>query len=381
MISKKSMQRLLLAAIAIAGIVAVVGYTMRDAPLRVVAVAVERGDVEATVANTRAGTVNACRRAGLSPALGGQIASLPVSTGERVTSGQVLLELWNEDLRAERILAERDAIASVARAKESCVIAKVAEREAKRLVSLRERGISSEEETDRAVGDAEAKQAGCEAVRDLVRVSDARVDVATAALQRTLLKAPFDGVIAEINGELGEFVTPSPVGVPTPPTVDLIDNSCLYISAPIDEVDAPAVRTGMLARITLDAFPDQDFPGHVRRVAPYVLEVEKQARTVEVEAEIDNPEKYDLLPGYSADVEIILDTRVDVLRIPALAVIDGEKVLLLNEQDQVIEERMIERGVSNWEYTEIVSGLDGSELVILSVDREGVEAGATAVRD
>lgn len=381
MISKKSMQRLLLAAIAIAGIAAVVGYTMRDTPLRVVAVAVERGDVEATVANTRAGTVNACRRAGLSPALGGQIASLPVSTGERVTSGQVLLELWNEDLRAERILAERDAIASVARAKESCVIAKVAEREAKRLVSLRERGISSEEETDRAVGDAEAKQAGCEAVRDLVRVSDARVDVATAALQRTLLKAPFDGVIAEINGELGEFVTPSPVGVPTPPTVDLIDNSCLYISAPIDEVDAPAVRTGMLARITLDAFPDQDFPGHVRRVAPYVLEVEKQARTVEVEAEIDNPEKYDLMPGYSADVEIILDTRVDVLRIPALAVIDGEKVLLLNEQDQVIEERMIERGVSNWEYTEIVSGLDGSELVILSVDREGVEAGATAVRD
>lgn len=381
MISKKSMQRLLLAAIAIAGIAAVVGYTMRDTPLRVVAVAVERGDVEATVANTRAGTVNACRRAGLSPALGGQIASLPVSTGERVTSGQVLLELWNEDLRAERILAERDAIASAARAKESCVIAKVAEREAKRLVSLRERGISSEEETDRAVGDAEAKQAGCEAVRDLVRVSDARVDVATAALQRTLLKAPFDGVIAEINGELGEFVTPSPVGVPTPPTVDLIDNSCLYISAPIDEVDAPAVRTGMLARITLDAFPDQDFPGHVRRVAPYVLEVEKQARTVEVEAEIDNPEKYDLIPGYSADVEIILDTRVDVLRIPALAVIDGEKVLLLNEQDQVIEERMIERGVSNWEYTEIVSGLDGSELVILSVDREGVEAGATAVRD
>jgi len=381
LISKKSIQRLLLAAIAIAGIAAVVGYTMRDTPLRVVAVAVERGDVEATVANTRAGTVNACRRAGLSPALGGQIASLPVSTGERVTSGQVLLELWNEDLRAERILAERDAIASAARAKESCVIAKVAEREAKRLVSLRERGISSEEETDRAVGDAEAKQAGCEAVRDLVRVSDARVDVATAALQRTLLKAPFDGVIAEINGELGEFVTPSPVGVPTPPTVDLIDNSCLYISAPIDEVDAPAVRTGMSARITLDAFPDQDFPGHVRRVAPYVLEVEKQARTVEVEAEIDNPEKYDLIPGYSADVEIILDTRVDVLRIPALAVIDGEKVLLLNEQDQVIEERMIERGVSNWEYTEIVSGLDGSELVILSVDREGVEAGATAVRD
>ena len=381
MISRKSMQRLLVAAIAIAGIAAAIGYTMRAEPLRVVVVAVERGDVAATVANTRAGTVNACRRAGLSPALGGQMASLPVSKGDRVTAGQVLLELWNEDLRAEKVLAERDAIASAARAKESCVIADVADREAKRLVSLRERGISCEEETDRAVGDAQAKQAACEATRDLVRVSDARIDVATAALQRTILKAPFDGVIAEINGELGEFVTPSPVGVPTPPTVDLIDSSCLYISAPIDEVDATAVRTGMPARITLDAFPDQRFPGHVRRVAPYVLELEKQARTVEVEAEIDNPEEYDLMPGYSADVEVILDTRTDVLRIPALAIIDGERVLLLNEQEGVIEERMIEKGVSNWEYSEIVSGLDGSELVILSVDREGVEAGATAVRD
>ena len=381
MISKKSMQRLLVAAIAIAGIAAAIGYTMRAEPLRVVVVAVERGDVAATVANTRAGTVNACRRAGLSPALGGQMASLPVSKGDRVTAGQVLLELWNEDLRAEKVLAERDAIASAARAKESCVIADVADREAKRLVSLRERGISSEEETDRAVGDAQAKHAACEGTRDLVRVSDARIDVATAALQRTILKAPFDGVIAEINGELGEFVTPSPVGVPTPPTVDLIDSSCLYISAPIDEVDATAVRTGMPARITLDAFPDQRFPGHVRRVAPYVLELEKQARTVEVEAEIDNPEEYDLMPGYSADVEVILDTRTDVLRIPALAIIDGERVLPLNEQEGVIEERMIEKGVSNWEYSEIVSGLDGSELVILSVDREGVEAGATAVRD
>ncbi len=65
MISKKSMQRLIFVAIAIAGIAAVVGYTMRAEPLRVVAVAVERGDVAATVANTRAGTVNACRRAGV----------------------------------------------------------------------------------------------------------------------------------------------------------------------------------------------------------------------------------------------------------------------------------------------------------------------------
>ena len=68
-------------------------------------------------------------------------------------------------------------------------------------------------------------------------------------------------MIAKVNGELGEFVTPSPVGIPTPPTVDLIDGSCLYISAPIDEVDAPRVQAGLKARISLDAFPNQTFPG------------------------------------------------------------------------------------------------------------------------
>ena len=135
-------------------------------------------------------------------------------------------------------------------------------------------------------------------------MAEARVDVTKAHLERTQLYAPFAGVIAEINGELGEFVTPSPVGIPTPPTVDLIDASCLYISAPIDEVDAPRVRAGLPARISLDAFPDRVFPGHVRRVAPYVLDQEKQARTVEIEAEFDDPEKAGLLAGYSADVEV-----------------------------------------------------------------------------
>ena len=68
----------------------------------------------------------------------------------------------------------------------------------------------------------------------------------------------------------------------------------------------------------------------MRRVAPYVLDTEKQARTVEVEAEIENPEKYNLLPGYSADVEVILENRENVLRIPSQAILDGKRVLVLD---------------------------------------------------
>lgn len=369
--------------IIIVAILAVAGFALytwlTPDPVEVVTVAVESGDVTASVANTRAGTVDACRRAGLSPAMGGQMSSLPVTEGDRVTAGQILVELWNDDQRAELSLAQRDSVASRAKADEACVRADVAEREAARLSQLRERGLVSEEQTDAAVGNAQATAAACKAARDAVKVSDARIDVARARLELTILRAPFDGVIAEINGELGEFVTPSPVGIATPPTVDLIDSSCLYISAPIDEVDAPAVQPGQRAFITLDAFPDKRYPGFVRRVAPYVLDIEKQARTVEVEAEIEDPGDDSLLPGYSADVEVILDTREDVLRVPSQVIVNGEYVLLL--EDGVIVERTINTGIANWEFTEVLSGLDAGDLVILTVDREGVEAGASAVQE
>ena len=207
-------------------------------------------------------------------------------------------------------------------------------------------------------------------------MADARIDVAKARLERTQLRAPFAGVIAEINGELGEFVTPSPVGIPTPPTVDLIDASCLYVSAPIDEVDAPRVRAGLPARISLDAFPDHVFPGHVRRVAPYVLDVERQARTVEIEAEFENPEKAGLLAGYSADVEVVLDERADVLRVPTSVILPDDRVFVFDEATGTIESRAVETGISNWEFTEIVSGLSAGDRVVSSIDREGVVDGA-----
>jgi HlyD family secretion protein len=348
----------------------------RPEPLAVALVSAERGPVAATVANTRAGTVDACRRAGLSPALGGQIASLPVSDGQRVEAGALLLELWNDDIRAELTLAERDARAARSRAREACVVADVAKRDAERLTKLRADRLTSEEAADQAEGKAESTAAACAAAEDAARVADARIDVTKAQLERTQLRAPFAGVIAEVNGELGEFVTPSPVGIPTPPTVDLIDSSCLYISAPIDEVDAPRVRAGLPARISLDAFPETSFSGHVRRVAPYVLDQEKQARTVEIEAEFDDPEKAGLLAGYSADVEVILEEREDALRLPTSVILPDQTVYVFDEATGTIASRAIETGIANWEYTEIVGGLTAGERVVSSIDRDGVVDGA-----
>jgi HlyD family secretion protein len=359
-------------------------YAARPKPVEVRVRAAEVGTVEAIVANTRAGTVKACRRAKLAPGTGGQIERLEVRAGDRVAAGQLLLELWNRDIEAQVLLAQREAEAGEARARAACLNADNAEREAQRQVKLKERRMASEEAVDRAITAAQAGLADCEAARATARVSAARVGVAQAELERTRLVAPFPGVVAEVSGELNEYVTPSPPGIPTPPAVDLIDDSCFYISAPIDEVDAARVKLGQAARISLDAFGERNLQGEVRRIAPYVLDVEKQARTVEVEVEILDPApETPLLAGYSADVEIVIERREGVLSIPTGAVRVGEppSVLLLDPGSGLIEAREIETGISNWEQTQVAAGLAAGDQVILSVDREGVEEGARGVAE
>jgi HlyD family secretion protein len=240
--------------------------------------------------------------------------------------------------------------------------------------------IASEEQQEQAQGNAKAARAACDASQDQAKVADSRIEVVNAAIERTIVRAPFDGIVAEVNGEVGEFVTPSPVGVPTLPVVDLIDYQCIYVLAPIDEVDAPAVNAGLTARITLDAFPNHPFAAKVHRISPYIQDFEKQARTVDVEVYFDNIiGEQNLLPGYSADAEIILDTKSNVLRIPTEAVFEENHVYVYQSASGTVEKRSIDRGLSNWSFTQVVSGLKEGDTIVTSIGIEGLADGVDVI--
>lgn len=360
-------------------IIAAYFFTKQPEFVDVEIVILEQGEVRATVSNTRVGTVKACRRAYLAPATGGQVAELHVKEGDIVKQNQLLMEIWNKDLKAQVKLQDAQIRANRASAEQACQLGAGAEREADRALRLQKFDhIISEEQVDIKATGARAKRASCNAALEAVAVSQANRDAVQAAVERTLVLAPFDGTVAEINAELGEFITPSPPGIPTLPAIDLLDVSCLYVSAPIDEVDAPQIKTGMSACVSLDAFTDKRCSGTVSRIAPYVLEKEKQARTVEVEVKLTDPtDLKDLLPGYSADIEVLLTSKPQALRVPAEAVLENNRVLVMRA-DGLLEERSFTPGLVNWNTVEVLSGLNVGDKVVLSVGREGVVAGAYA---
>ena len=363
------MKKWLIAGLLVAVAAVAIWSAGQKPPPEVVLHVVENGVVESTVSNTRAGTVEACRRSKLSMPIGGRVDSLMVDEGDRVEQGQVLLTLWNKDRKAMQAQASAQLLAAQHREMQLCVEADNAEREARRLDTLLKKKLTSRESTEVGRTRARASRLACQAAGDEAKVAQANLEMNEALLDETFLRAPFAGTVAEINGEVGEYVTPSPPGVATPPAVDLIDYSCLYVTAPIDEVDAGDLHTGLPARITLDAFRGEIFPGSISRIAPYVLDLEKQARTAEIDVQFDDPGVRErLLVGYSADIDIVLETRENVVRVPTEAVMEDNEVYRFNRATGTLEKVTLETGLRNWNYTEVTGGLRAGDEVLLSLD-------------
>jgi len=368
----------ILAGVALAVVGVVLRYTVL-APdvVEVRTSAVEKGLVEQTVTNTRAGTVRVRRRAELSPQIGGLVVNLPHREGDWVEAGEVVVQLDDSAQKAELLSARTTVEAAVAQADEACLVAELAEKELIRSENLHARGIASDQNLDVLRTDRDRTRAGCVAARAAIEQAAARVGSADVQMAFTTLRAPFSGTIAELSTEVGEYITPSPPGLPIPPVIDLLDPASMYVSAPIDEVDAERVQVGQTVRVTVDSRPDATFDGTVERVAPYVLDVLEQNRTVEVEVQLDDPESAaGVLPGTSADVEIILESREDTLRIPASAVAEGGGVLIL--RDGVLDEETVEIGLRNWRFAEVLDGLSVGDRVVVVRNSPEIKAGAAA---
>lgn len=368
-------KRLLLVGAGLAALVALRFTLFQPESIPVTVYRAAAGRVEETVTNSKAGTVKSRRRATLSTEIGGRVTELPVREGQAVKAGDLLLRLSDDDPAAQVALQERSAEAAAATAREACDAAEQADRDLERNRALAAQSILSPSLLEQSQSRKDGARSACEAARARARQAEAAVNLARVQRDKTALRAPFAGVVAEISTEVGEWITPSPPGVPIPPVIELIDPAAIYVSAPLDEVDVARVTAGRTVRVTMDAFPGKSFGGKVVRVAPYVQDVQEQNRTFEIEVELDDPAfARTLVPGASADVEVILDARDGVLRVPSYALLEGGRLLVV--RDGRLVENRVRTGLRNWAFTEVAEGLAAGDLVCVTLDRADIQGGA-----
>jgi HlyD family secretion protein len=259
---------------------------------------------------------------GSSPeAISGSILSeLLVAEGDHVAKGQLLAmtdssavvraQVYTAETELEQ--ATRSAEAALSKADEACVLAEVAAREANRRADLLSRKLVSEEETELAEGTAKASAASCTAAGSIARVADSGIEVAKAhllqrqaELERTLIRAPTDGMVLDLVARPGELI-----GFEGVLELGRVDQ--MVAIAEVYETDISRVQIGQTAQINSDALAST-LTGTVEFIA---LKVNKQdeigtdpaarkdARIIEVEILLDDPAAVEALTNLQVEIVI-----------------------------------------------------------------------------
>jgi len=286
---------------------------------------VSKASVEATVSSVNSGTVRAEGNTELAFGTVGRVKEVNVKLGDAVKAGQVLAQVENDDLKS-------------------------------RLQST----LEEYERSQRLSKSDAMSQSGVTQAR-------ASYDAAVTAYEKSLIKAPYDGIVAELNLEVGELSQITAV-IPQAP-IRVVDVKPRYVRAEIDEVDLPKVKVDLPARVKVLAIRKEPFAARVRKVIPFVSSTREQDRTSEIELDIDSEGL--LLPaGASADIEVITETKGDVLTITSRALLGrGRDRYVYVLEGSRLAKRPVQVGIYGYTVSEIVSGLSPSDKVVLPSDK------------
>jgi HlyD family secretion protein len=194
-----------------------------------------------------------------------------------------------------------------------------------------------------------------------VDIARANLDAAKLNLEKAVIVAPFDGVVADITITEGKDISTAALAIPA---ISLVDTSEIEMSGLIDEIDIAMVKVGQPANITLDALPDNEVNGEVAFIS-LVGATQVGVVSYDTTITLENPVE-ELRDGMTATAEVIIERRDDVLFIPNRAIRgtwENPKVLVL--VDEQVEEREITLGLTDGINTEVSSGLKEGEKVVL----------------
>lgn len=306
---------------------------------------------------TYTGTLEAINKINITPETGGKIARIYVEAGDRVAKGQLLAELETESIR----LQLRQAEAGVAVAEAARADALKNKERMDRLI--REQAVSEQQR--------EKVQLAFDAAAAQLEQAQAALNLARHALDVSLMKAPFAGVVASKNAEVGDVINPmmGGFGGGAGGVLTLMDYSTIKLAVAVTSEDIGRIRKGQEAILKAGALPGREFRGVVRVVN---LTADPQTKKFGVEVHVPNPDSA-LRPGTFGDLVFELESHDKALVVPQTAILENSYVFVVEGGKAV--RKTVKLGLQDTTRIEVLSGLADGEAVVVE-GNYGLEEGA-----
>ena len=340
------------------------------------------------------GSLAANEQTDVMPETSGKIAAVGVDMGSYVRRGQMIVKIDDADLRirvaqaqaqldqAKATLRQNEAkiglrpgqkfnpenVPEVAQARAALQLAESNLRRYEKLVETGDisRAAYDQQKSQRdqlkeqyevTIHQAQQNYAAVANAQGVVDAANTQLALAKRSLNYSVVSAPIAGYVSDRTADIGEYVSPQQK------VATIVNLNPLRVRIDIPEQAIPRVHVGESVSVTVSAYTDRSFAGHLARISPNVTAT---SRTLTVEAEVDNP-KGELKPGQFATVRILLPQSEPAVLVPqrALRQISGATYVFVIKNGRA-EQRLVQSGQVEGDLLEIKSGIAADEVVATS---------------
>jgi len=362
---------IILAAILLIALVAGAAYYSRNsAPIVEAAAAQRAGTAGPTALLNASGYVTPRRRATIAAKITGRVIGVYFDEGVHVKEGQILAKLDDSDVKRALDSAVADRNSTQAQIADYQVQLKNAELLVHRSQELQAAGVQSQEILDNALTSADSLRAKIALTKEQVAASAARVNEAQQAVDNTVIRAPFEGIVVSKDAQVGEMVSPISAGGGFTRTgiATIVDMNSNEIEVDVNEAYIARVLPDQKVTAVLDAYPDWQIPSKVRTVIPTA---DRQKATVKVRISFIKLDPK-ILPDMGVKVTFLGDEPKKqagavepAATVPTTALRDdhGSKIVYV-VKDNKLERRAVKPGNVRGSDTEIFAGVTPGDLVV-----------------
>lgn len=372
-------------------------FGVRPKPVAVAMWEMKNLEISETVTGVATGFIEPAKRVSIQPEISARIKEIKVKRGDRVKTGGTLVVLDDSDFKDQ--LRALDAAIPLfdARVKQAKAHVAQLKRDFDRAKKIYDAGALAGQQFDNAKTAIALGTAELEAAESALHQAHVNRDVTYSSLRKTLVKAPFEGILLDSSLEVGQLWSglaisslaggslssgsgrSDAIGAASGAStllsqtqgssqsrgqLELVDDSQMFVVVDIDENDYWKIKTGQTASLVIDALDKRKMTGNVVEIYPFISRALDQNRTARVKIRLSDDLEADILPGMSVNTEILVSSRKDVLAAPTAAILVRPKGKIVYQVvDGVLKEIQVETGVFNWEWSEITSGLSVGDRI------------------